>query len=391
MNHKFDCGMFPFSADPFHFGHLDIVRKAAVQCRTLLVVVLNNDTKKGKYLFDRIEDRVAMTVRAIKEAGITNVQVIGSGGLLVDVYLREGCNCVFRGVRNDNDKDFEEQLTELNRMILPDLVVEYIEADPNLVLVSSTNVKAFASHNADTDGFVPIFIKQALEVRQQKQKRVAITGGIGVGKSWVGKQLALQAKAEGLEATHLNVDQLLRDFYDEQSAGAQLIRVALERRFGKKVLSDDKRYVHRKELGDILFRVDGDADREFVTRLTKPHVHRKFREALVGVEGLVIVEWAQLAEMDMGRWTNNNVVVVDSPDRATFLAERGVDAARMAVMDTLQLNAGRKSALLQKRATEDRHGTVIRYDNLIRPTEDEAKGDIERLLEEVLRRCFSNA
>lgn len=377
-------GLVALSADPVTFGHIDLIRRAKAKCRELVALVANNDRKLGSYCFP-LAERTAMVERAVAEAGIGGVRVVGSSGLLVDVYLQQGCDRLFRGVRNEKDVDFEEEQAQLNCMILPAIEgrFEFVQADPKLKLVSSTLVKAFVDLYLDVDKFVPMFVKRALEEKRLGQLRITVTGGISVGKSWVAAELARQATAAGPGAKHINVDQLLRDVYDEQSPGAQVVRDELARRFGDAVLAPDGATVDRRRLAEWLFVRGADDHRAFVTDLTMPHVARKYREALAGFKGLVILEWAQTAEMDMGRWTNNNVIVVDSPDRPAFMAKRGIDPDRIALMDEIQWPAARKADVLAERAARDRCGTVIPYANRIRPTEDEARADVAQLLAQV--------
>src|SRR5688572_1385691 len=291
-------GLVALSADPATFGHLDLIARSAAKCRELVVLVANNDRKLGSYCFP-LAERTAMVERAVGEAGIGNVRVVGSSGLLVDVYLREGCDRLFRGVRNEKDVDYEEEQAQLNRMILPALDgrIEYVEAARDLKLVSSTLVKAFVDLYLDVDKFVPMFVKRMLEEKRLEQKRITVTGGIAVGKSWVAAELASQAAAAGPAAKHINVDQLLRDVYDEASPGAQVVRDALAKQFGEAVLAPDGMTVDRRRLAEFLFVRGADDHRQFVTDLTMPHVARKYREAIASCKGLVILEWAQTAEM----------------------------------------------------------------------------------------------
>ncbi len=373
-------GLVALSADPITYGHLDLIGRAAAKCRELLVLVANNDRKLGSYTFT-LQERVAMAERAIRATTVRNARVVGSSGLLVDVYLREGCDRLFRGVRNEKDVDFEEEQATLNCMILPAIQgrFEFIQADPKLKLVSSTLVKAFVQLRLDVDRFAPMFVKQALEERLLGQCRIAVTGGIAVGKSWVAAELARQARAAGADATHVNVDQLLRDVYDEDSPGAQDVREEIARRWGEAALAPGRKTVDRKTLAERLFRPGADADRQFLTDLTMPHVARKYREALGTAKGLIVLEWAQTAEMDMGPWTNNNVIVVDSPDREAFIAKRNIAPDRIALMDTIQWSAARKARWLQGRVAADGSGDVIGYANRLRATEDEARADVAAL------------
>lgn len=379
-------GLVALSADPVTNGHLDLIARAAEKCRELVVLVAENERKKATYTYT-LAERTAMTERAVTDAGITNARFIGSSGLLVDVYLREGCDRLFRGVRDDKDLDYEEEQAELNAMILPALRgrIEYLKAKPELKLVSSTTVKIFADLYLDTDKFVPMFVKRSLEERRLGQYRIAVTGGISVGKSWVAAELARQANAAGIRAMHLNVDALLRSVYDEDSPGAQDVRDELFAMYGHQALSADRKAVDRKWLAARLFGDDyeAEAERRHITKLTMPHVARMYRDALRGVKGLVIVEWAQLAEMGMGPWTNNNVIVVGSVHRATFASRRGITEERLEQLDAIQWSALAKAAALGERAARDKSGTVLAHDNVLRDSEDAARADVAPLFQKV--------
>ncbi|HTM68686.1 MAG TPA: pantetheine-phosphate adenylyltransferase [Candidatus Binatia bacterium] len=382
MEETIGRGIVALSADPVTNGHLDIIARAAAKCRELVALVANNDRKLGSYAFT-LDERTAMVERAVRERGIGNVRVVGSGGLLADVYLAEGCDRLFRGVRNEKDLDYEEEQAVLNRMILPSLEIEFLQADPALKLVSSTLVKAFVQLQLDVDKFAPMFVKQALEERLLGQYRVTVTGGIAVGKSWVASELARQAKAAGVEASHVNVDQLLREVYDEDSNGAQKVRDALAERFGGDILAAGGKTVDRKRLAECLFVSGNDGHRAFVTDLTMPHVARKYRAALAPLKGLVVVEWAQTAEMGMGSWTNGNVIVVDSPTREAFRVMRNIPKDRAEVMDQIQWPADRKAAMLAERAAAAKNGKVIRYANALRLDKAEAERDLAALVAQV--------
>ncbi len=380
-------GLVALSADPVTYGHIDLIRRAGDKCEEVVVLVANNDRKKQSYCFP-IEKRTEMVERAVRGTNIGNARVVGSSGLLVDVYLREGCDRLFRGIRNDKDLDFEKEQEALNCQLLRTLTghVEYLTATENLRLVSSTMVKALVELQCNVDTFVPLFVKQALEERLLRQYRVTITGGISVGKSWVAHELARRASSIPTKAaTHINVDGLLRSLYIEDSPGAQQVRRALADRFGA-VLMDESRAVDRKALAARLFRSgsDAEADRAFVTELTLPHVERLYRNALAGATGLVIVEWAQSAEMGLGSWTNNNVIVVDSDDRARFAAERGISAERLAEMDKIQWSVDRKIQHFRNRCARDNHGWTIRHQHAYHHPNDPSR-EVKDLFWKILK------
>ena len=388
LRKQYRRGLVALSADPVTYGHIDLVRRAGDKCDEVVVLVANNDRKKGSYCFP-IDKRTEMVERAVREASIGNARIVGSSGLLVDVYLREGCDRLFRGVRNDKDLDFEKEQEDLNCQLLHALTghVEYLPAAESLRLVSSTMVKALVELQCNVEKFVPLFVKQALEERLLRQYRITITGGISVGKSWVANELARRASSIPTKtATHINIDRLIRSLYREDSPGAEQVRSALVVHFGS-ILADNGRDVDRKALATRLFRAGSVAeeDRSFVTKLTLPHIERLYRSALAGAEGLVIVEWAQSAEMAMGSWTNNNVIVVDSDDRAKFAAERGISAERLAEMDKIQWSVDQKIQHFRSRCARENHGWTIRHQHAYHPVGDAPTKEIDGLFWKILK------
>ena len=116
---QFKRGLVPISADPMTNGHIDLIRRAAKRCETLVVLIANNGSKLGKYTFS-LEQRLEMARRAL--ASLDNVKVIASDGLLVDSGLFQGCDVVFRGIRNRQDREYELQQMRFNGLLEPGFV-----------------------------------------------------------------------------------------------------------------------------------------------------------------------------------------------------------------------------------------------------------------------------
>jgi pantetheine-phosphate adenylyltransferase len=383
---RYRRGLVPISADPITSGHLDLIARGAADSGELIVAIMNNDLKKGAYLFS-LEERLAMAERAIFDADIRNVRVITDAGLLTDLYMREDCDAVFRGVRDETDRLFEERQASVHASIHPPISGHFVflTAKPELDKISSSLVKAFVLHHLDISGLVPAFVKRRLEECLVRQIKVAVTGGIAVGKSSVAKGLAERFSAKtGLKAWHIDVDQLVRDLYVELTPGAQAMRETLAELFGGDVLTADRKGVDRAVLAERIFSPGCDPQlREKTQALTEPHVDRKFREALAGKDGLIVIEWAQLAEMALGRWANHRVIVVDSPDRARFAELRKIPADRLKAIRESQWPADKKVKRLLAAATKANEGQILRYTNHLREEEAERLNDLDGLAAEV--------
>ena len=155
--------LFPGSFDPFTRGHRDIARRAAKICDKLYVVVMNNSKKD--YLFS-LDERVDMAKAVLAEYG--NIEVLGSDGLLVDIFKDLGCNAVVRGIRSESDFRFEAEMALANRMLCSDYDVTLLPCRDDLSLISSSIVKEVGSYGRDISQMVPAQIVDMVNERLRK-------------------------------------------------------------------------------------------------------------------------------------------------------------------------------------------------------------------------------
>jgi len=155
--------LFPGSFDPFTRGHRDIARRAAKICDKLYVVVMNNSKKD--YLFS-LDERVDMAKAVLAEYG--NIEVLGSDGLLVDIFKDLGCNAVVRGIRSESDFRFEAEMALANRMLYSDYDVTLLPCRDDLSLISSSIVKEVGSYGGDISQMVPAQIVDTVNERLRK-------------------------------------------------------------------------------------------------------------------------------------------------------------------------------------------------------------------------------
>jgi len=130
-------------------GHLDIIRRGSEMFDELVVAVLSQQAKQ--YLFSP-EARREMLEEIT--AGMPNVRVVSSQGLLVDLVKREGADVIVRGLRNTADLLFEMQLAEANRKI-GGVETVFLCCQPEYSMISSTIVRDCASHGAPIEAMVP--------------------------------------------------------------------------------------------------------------------------------------------------------------------------------------------------------------------------------------------
>ncbi|WP_409235752.1 pantetheine-phosphate adenylyltransferase [Streptomyces sp. PA5.6] len=127
--------LFPGSFDPVTQGHEDILRRAALLFDEVVVCVMFNASKTGRF---PVAERLERLRAAATDLG--NVTVDShTGGLLVDYCDRTGIDVVVRGVRGVADLEYEVPMARMNRE-LAGVETFFIAADPALSHISSTLV-----------------------------------------------------------------------------------------------------------------------------------------------------------------------------------------------------------------------------------------------------------
>ena len=142
--------IYPGSFDPFTNGHLDIVKKAAALFDEVVVIIGVNPNKKRTFIAENMKKAIEDTMR---ENGITNVSVVWLDGLVAQYAKEIGAKYMIRGLRNNLDYNYEENIAEVNKLVNPDLEYVYFRAEN--VAVSSSMVKELAHYEQDVSVYVP--------------------------------------------------------------------------------------------------------------------------------------------------------------------------------------------------------------------------------------------
>ena len=145
--------VYPGTFDPVTFGHLDIIRRAAVLYDKLIIGVLHNSEKTPLF---SVEERVNILTKATED--IANVEVRSFEGLSVDFARSTGARVIVRGLRLITDFEYELQMAQTNRKLAPDVDTTFLYTSLPYSYLSSTTVKEVARFGGDIREFVPDFI-----------------------------------------------------------------------------------------------------------------------------------------------------------------------------------------------------------------------------------------
>ena len=142
--------ILPGSYDPITLGHLDIIARAAKMYDEVVVAVMNNAAKT--YMFD-IFERAKMAEFATN--GMPRVRVVADEGLLVDLFDRLGASVIVKGVRNESDLAYEQEMAAYNLARNPRAKTVFLDADEAFSTLSSTRVRAMICEGTVPQGLLP--------------------------------------------------------------------------------------------------------------------------------------------------------------------------------------------------------------------------------------------
>lgn len=160
--------IFPGSFDPITNGHIDIVAKAADMFNQVYVVVMTNTHKN--YLFN-INERIKFAKSAIKN--FHNVKVLKEPDkLTISVAKNLNAQVIIRGVRNNQDFLYEQQIAAINKKLAPNINTVLLFTEPNNSFIASSMIKEVARFGGNITQFLPIEVAKAMKskIRQSDEK-----------------------------------------------------------------------------------------------------------------------------------------------------------------------------------------------------------------------------
>lgn len=146
--------------DPVTLGHSDIIHRAARMFPRLIVAVGSNVAKNPRF---NMEERVALIREVVSD--LSNVDVIGFSGLVVDFAREHGVTVLVRGVRTVGDVEYEKQMAVMNRDLYPELDTVMLAPSPEYAHLSSSLVRELAGLGAPVEKLVPKAVIPSLLAR----------------------------------------------------------------------------------------------------------------------------------------------------------------------------------------------------------------------------------
>jgi pantetheine-phosphate adenylyltransferase len=155
--------IYPGTFDPITNGHKDLVRRAAGIFDEVVVAIAANPGKTPMFTH---AERISLTERVL--AGIPNVRITGYDGLTADFMREQGIHIVVRGLRAVSDFEFEFQLANMQRHLLPGMETVFLTPQEQFTFISSTLVREIALYGGSVAQFVDPLVAEELRAKKRK-------------------------------------------------------------------------------------------------------------------------------------------------------------------------------------------------------------------------------
>ncbi len=155
--------LYPGTFDPVHYGHIDLIRRAALIFDEVVVGVYSHKTPSKSVLFTADERRkmIEEALETINGEGY-QITIVPFSGLTVDLARELDIPVIVRGLRVFSDFEFEFRFALANRRMAPDIETVNLITREEHTFLSSTTVREIASLGGDVTSMVPPNVAEAL-------------------------------------------------------------------------------------------------------------------------------------------------------------------------------------------------------------------------------------
>ena len=150
-------GLYPGTFDPITNGHYEIIRRASMLFKSLVVGVAVSPEKEPLF---SIEHRVEMVNEVLYK--LTNIEIQEYSGLTVNFANDIDAHVLVRGLRSPADAQYEFELARMNRELANNVETIFLSSGNNNAFISSSLIKQIASEGGDIAGFVHPTVQKAL-------------------------------------------------------------------------------------------------------------------------------------------------------------------------------------------------------------------------------------
>jgi pantetheine-phosphate adenylyltransferase len=137
-------------------GHVDLIERACNLFDEIVIAIAASEAKNPLFTLD---ERIKIAEKIFESN--EKVKVIGFSGLLVDLAKDNDAKILIRGLRVVADFEYEFQLANMNRAMMPELESVFLTPKEQYSYISSSLVKEICKMGGDVSEFVdPISLSE---------------------------------------------------------------------------------------------------------------------------------------------------------------------------------------------------------------------------------------
>ena len=154
--------IIPGSFDPMTLGHRDVVERALKLFDRIIVAIMINPDKKGRFTFAERKKIAELTL-----ADMPQVTVLTADGYLADLAAALKAVAIVKGVRNTEDFEYEQDMAVFNHGRNPVTETVYLPSYGEVSEISSTYARQLIDEGGDLFG---ILAPDAIEYIEELKK-----------------------------------------------------------------------------------------------------------------------------------------------------------------------------------------------------------------------------
>ena len=125
--------IYPGTFDPMTKGHVDLIERACKLFDEIVIAIAASEAKNPLFTLD---ERIQIAEKIFE--GNNKVKVVGFSGLLVDLAKDNNAKILIRGLRVVADFEYEFQLANMNRAMMPELESVFLTPKEQYSYISSS-------------------------------------------------------------------------------------------------------------------------------------------------------------------------------------------------------------------------------------------------------------
>lgn len=147
--------VFPGSFDPITKGHENVIRRIAPLFDRLYIAIGTNSSKNSLFSLEKRLTWVEMVATQFE-----NVEPVVYEELTVDLCDRLDAQYIVRGIRNEADFRYENDIAQTNKILNPSVETVFLTTSPEFSYISSSIVRDIYKHSGNYKQFLPDIINE---------------------------------------------------------------------------------------------------------------------------------------------------------------------------------------------------------------------------------------